>query len=148
MIKFNEIFKQSFLDGYKTIGTREILVALGISCLFAIYIFVFYRLVTKKTFYSKTFNISLAGITVITAAVILTIQSSVVVSLGMVGALSIVRFRTAVKEPLDLMFMFWAISSGIICGAGIAQVGVLLALVLTVIILVLDIISSNSKKTL
>ncbi len=138
MIKFEEIFKQSFLDGYEAVGTREILVALGISCLFAAYIFTFYRMVTKKTFYSKTFNISLAGITVITAAVILTIQSSIVVSLGMVGALSIVRFRTAVKEPLDLMFMFWAISSGIICGAGVAQIGVVLALILTIIILLLD----------
>ena len=86
---------------------------------------------TRKTFYSKAFNISLAGITVITAAIILTMQSSVVLSLGMVGALSIIRFRTAVKEPIDLMFLFWAISVGIICGAGLAQVAIILSLVLT-----------------
>jgi len=94
--------------------------------------------VTRKTFYSKNFNITLAVITVITAALILTMQSSVVLSLGMVGALSIVRFRTAVKDPMDLAFLFWSISVGIICGAGLAQVAVILSVVITVGILVLD----------
>ena len=93
---------------------------------------------TMKTFYSKNFYISLAGVTVITAALILTMQSSVVLSLGMVGALSIVRFRTAVKDPMDLMFLFWSISVGIICGAGLAQVAIILSLVLTLGIIVLD----------
>ena len=74
----------------------------------------------------------------ITAALILTMQSSVVLSLGMVGALSIVRFRTAVKDPMDLMFLFWSISVGIICGAGLAQVAVILSLVVTLGILILD----------
>ena len=77
-------------------------------------------------------------ITVITAALILTMQSSVVLSLGMVGALSIVRFRTAVKDPMDLAFLFWSISVGIICGAGLAQVAVILSVIITVGILVLD----------
>ena len=74
----------------------------------------------------------------ITAALILTMQSSVVLSLGMVGALSIVRFRTAIKDPMDLMFLFWAISVGIICGAGLAQVAIILSVVLTLGVLVLD----------
>jgi len=102
------------------------------------YIFLVYRVVTRKTFYSKNFNITLAVITVITAALILTMQSSVVLSLGMVGALSIVRFRTAVKDPMDLAFLFWSISVGIICGAGLAQVAVILSVIITVGILVLD----------
>ena len=137
---FNDIFKKSFLEGYASteITTFTIVVALGIACLLALYIFFVYRVVTRKTFYSKNFNITLAGITVITAALILTMQSSVVLSLGMVGALSIVRFRTAVKEPMDLMFLFWSISVGIICGAGLAQVAVILSVVVTLGILILD----------
>ncbi|MBQ2465439.1 MAG: DUF4956 domain-containing protein [Treponema sp.] len=97
-----------------------------------------YRLLTRKTFYSKAFNISLAAVTVITTAIILTIQSNVVISLGMVGALSIVRFRTAVKEPMDLAFMFWAISTGIVCGAGLAEIACVLAFILSIALFVLD----------
>ena len=139
-MNFNDIFKKSFLEGYASseITTVTIVTALGIACLLALYIFVVYRVVTRKTFYSKNFNITLAGITVITASLILTMQSSVVLSLGMVGALSIVRFRTAVKDPMDLMFLFWSISVGIICGAGLAQVAVILSLVVTLGILILD----------
>ena len=139
-MSFRDIFKKSFLEGFASaeITTATIVIALGIVCALALYIFFVYRVVTRKTFYSKTFNITLAGVTVITAALILTMQSSVVLSLGMVGALSIVRFRTAIKDPLDLMFLFWSISVGIICGAGLAQVAVILSVVLTVGILVLD----------
>ena len=137
---FNDIFKKSFLEGYASaeITTFTIIVALGIACLLALYIFFVYRLVTRKNFYSKNFNITLAVVTVITAALILTMQSSVVLSLGMVGALSIVRFHTAIKDPMDLAFLFWSISVGIICGAGLAQVAVILSLVVTAGILVLD----------
>ncbi len=139
-MSFKDIFKKSFLSGYTSteITTTTIVVALGIACVLALYIFFVYRVVTRKTFYSKSFNISLAGVTVITAALILTMQSSVVLSLGMVGALSIVRFRTAIKDPMDLMFLFWSISVGIICGAGLAQVAVILSVVVTLGILVLD----------
>ena len=139
-MSFRDIFKKSFVEGFATtqINTKTIVVALGIACMMALYIFLVYRLVTRKTFYSKNFNITLAGVTVITAALILTMQSSVVLSLGMVGALSIVRFRTAVKDPLDLAFLFWSISVGIICGAGLAQVAVVLSVVLTLGILVLS----------
>jgi len=139
-MSFKDIFKKSFLEGFASaeITTPTVIIALGIACVLALYIFFVYRVVTRKTFYSKNFNITLAVITVITAALILTMQSSVVLSLGMVGALSIVRFRTAVKDPLDLAFLFWAISVGIICGAGLAQVAVILSVVITVGILVLD----------
>ena len=139
-MSFKDIFKKSFLEGYSSaeITTPTIVVALGIACVLALYIFFVYRVVTRKTFYSKSFNVTLAVITVITASLILTMQSSVVLSLGMVGALSIVRFRTAVKDPMDLAFLFWSISVGIICGAGLAQVAVILSVVITVGILVLD----------
>ena len=139
-MSFKDIFKKSFLEGYASaeITTTTVIVALGIACVLALYIFFVYRVVTRKTFYSKNFNISLAGITVITAGLILTMQSSIVLSLGMVGALSIVRFRTAIKDPMDLMFLFWSISVGIICGAGLAQIAVILSVIITVGILVLD----------
>lgn len=137
---FRDIFKNSFLEGYATapITTVTVVVALGIACVLALYIFLVYRVITRKTFYSKNFNISLAGMTVITAALILTMQSSVVLSLGMVGALSIVRFRTAIKDPIDLMFLFWSISVGIICGAGLAETAVILSVILTIGILALN----------
>ena len=139
-MSFKDIFKKSFLEGYASaeITTPTIIVAMGIACALALYIFFVYRIVTRKTFYSKNFNITLAVVTVFTAALILTMQSSVVLSLGMVGALSIVRFRTAVKDPMDLAFLFWSISVGIFCGAGLAEVAVILSVVITVGILVLD----------
>ena len=139
-MSFRDIFKKSFLEGFagSEITLMTIAAALGIACVLALYIFLVYRLLTRKSFYSKGFNISLAGITVITAALILTMQSSVVLSLGMVGALSIVRFRTAIKDPMDLMFLFWSISVGIICGAGLSQIAVILSVVLTIGVIVLN----------
>lgn len=137
---FSDVFKKSFLEGYggNTIGTADLVATLLFTCLLALYIYLVYRLLTRKTFYSKSFNISLVALAIITAAIILTIQSSIVISLGMVGALSIVRFRTAVKEPLDLVFLFWAISLGIICGAGLIKLAILVSLLLTIVILFLD----------
>ena len=139
-MSFKDIFKKSFLEGFagSEITLITIVTAIAIACALAFYIFLVYRVLTRKTFYSKNFNISMAGITVITAALILTMQSSVVLSLGMVGALSIVRFRTAIKDPMDLMFLFWSISVGIICGAGLAQVAVILSIVMTLGVLILD----------
>ena len=137
---FSDIFKKSFLEGFSSsdINLYTASVAMLITCALAAYIFVVYRVLTKKTFYSKSFNISLAGIALITSAIILTIQSSIVVSLGMVGALSIVRFRTAIKDPMDLMFLFWAIAIGIICGVGMAEIAILLSILMTVGILILN----------
>ncbi len=137
---FSDIFKKTFLEGYSSadISIYTALAAMLVASCIGLYIFLVYRMLTRKTFYSKTFNISLAAITVITAAVIITIQSSIVVSLGMVGALSIVRFRTAVKDPMDLVFMFWAIVAGIICGVGLAEIAILMSLILTAGIVVLD----------
>lgn len=139
-MSFTEIFKKSFLEGFSSadINIYTATISMLITCGLALYIFIVYRILTKKTFYSKSFNISLAGVALITSAIILTIQSSIVVSLGMVGALSIVRFRTAVKDPLDLVFLFWAIAIGIICGVGLAEIAIILSVLLTFGILILN----------
>lgn len=140
MRTFKDIFKKSFIEGFSRYDNspENIILVFGIATIFALYIFFAYRILTKKTFYSKSFNIALPCLTLITAAVILTIQSSIVVSLGMVGALSIVRFRTAIKEPMDLVFLFWAIVNGIVCGAGFAEISCVLALTMTILLIVLD----------
>lgn len=137
---FSDIFKKSFLEGFTStdINVYTAAAAMLITCVLALYIFVVYRVVTRKTFYSKSFNITLAGIALITSSIILTIQSNIVVSLGMVGALSIVRFRTAIKDPMDLMFLFWSIAVGIICGVGMAEIAMILSIIMTVGILILD----------
>lgn len=121
-------------------SSAQIIFALAMTCLIAVYIFCIYRLMTRKTFYSKNFAISLVALAIITSSVIITIQSSIVVSLGMVGALSIVRFRTAVKEPMDLIFLFWSISVGIICGAGLAKIAVVASILITAVLFLLDIL--------
>ena len=139
-MSFKDIFKKSFLEGFASteITTLTVVTALGVACLLALYIFFVYRVVTRKTFYSKNFNITLAGVTVITASLILTMQSSVVLSLGMVGALSIVRFRTAVKDPLDTAYMFWALTMGILLGAGYFLIAVIVAIAIALLIFVLN----------
>lgn len=137
---FQDVFKKSFLEGFTSmdISAGRIMATFLVTCVLACYIFMVYRLMTRKSFYSKGFNVSLAAMSVITAAIILAMQSNLVISLGMVGALSIVRFRTAVKDPMDLVFLFWSISVGIICGAGLFEVALLTCLVVTVLILVLE----------
>ena len=139
---FKDVFKKSFLEGFNgmDITTAKIAATLFVTALLALYIFAIYRLVTRKVFYSKNFNIALAALSLITAAIILAMQSNLVISLGMVGALSIVRFRTAIKDPMDLVFLFWSISIGIICGAGLYEVALVTSVAVTVFILVLDMI--------
>lgn len=132
-MSFMNIFKSSFLEGFASanITVKSIIACMLVTILISAYIFAVYRLVNRKSFYNKNFNVSLPAIAIITAAIILTIQSNIVISLGMVGALSIVRFRTAIKDPMDLVFLFWSISIGIICGAGFAIIAVIASAVLT-----------------
>ncbi len=120
------------------IGLYESVTSLLFSLLVGIYIFVVYRLFIRKTLYNINLNIALMGMTVITAAVMLTIQSNLVLSLGMVGALSIVRYRTAIKDPMDLFFMFWSIADGIMCGARQFWLAIVVTLLLTAAILILS----------
>lgn len=120
------------------ISYKQMVFALFICCIIAGYIFLVYRVTTKTVFYSKTFNITMAVMSIITTGIILGMQSSLVISLGMVGALSIVRFRTAIKDPMDLLFLFWSIGEGIICGSGLYGLAIILAVVITLAIFILE----------
>ena len=135
------MFKKALIEGYATdkIGLGTILICFVFTMAISLYICGVYKLITKKSFYNKSFSLSLLIIALITSAIILTIQSNIVVSLGMVGALSIVRFRTAIKDPMDLAFLFWAISAGIICGAGFALIAVVVSLIVTVVIALFEV---------
>lgn len=136
-MNFRDIFKNSFLSSFSySIDIETVILNLFLTTVFAVFIFFVYRIITQKTFYSKNFNISLIIMAIITAAIITTIQSNVVLSLGMVGALSIVRFRTAVKDPLDLGFLYWSISIGIICGAGLSVIAAGLCVLVSIIIVI------------
>ncbi len=139
-MNFSDVLKKSFVNSFtvSNISTTEICIVIGITLMLAVYMFFIYRVINRKNFYNKSFNISLVIMALITASIIISIQSSIVVSLGMVGALSIVRFRTAVKDPLDLVFMFWSLSLGIICGVGLFEVAIVFAIVVTVVLFVLD----------
>lgn len=137
---FKDVLKKSFLEGVNVadFSITSVGLTIAVTAVLGIYIYLVYRLVSRRAFYSKSFNISLVAMAMITAAIILAIQSSVVISLGMVGALSIVRFRTAVKDPMDLVFLFWSISVGIICGAGLYGMALMLSLCVTIVVLLLD----------
>ncbi|MFA6808582.1 MAG: DUF4956 domain-containing protein [Eubacteriales bacterium] len=133
---FDDILKSSFLE--KAVDFSILDVALGMLVAFALGLFVF--AVYKKTFagvmYSASFGISLIAMSLITTMIIMAVTSNIILSLGMVGALSIVRFRTAVKEPLDIAFLFWAISVGIVTGAGLIPLGVLGSIFIGVILVI------------
>ncbi|MGI6562648.1 MAG: DUF4956 domain-containing protein [Clostridia bacterium] len=122
---FRDVFKSSFLE--KAVEFSVLDVALAMLLAFAIGLFIFY--VYKKTYsgvmYSAAFGVSIMAMTMITTLIILAVTSNLVLSLGMVGALSIVRFRTAIKEPLDIAFLFWAISAGIVLGAGLIPLAII-----------------------
>ncbi len=141
-MNFNDVIKKTVIEGfsYADLSTAKIIITFVITFAVAMYIFGVYRLVSKSAFYTKSFHISMAVISVVTAGIILAMQSSIVISLGMVGALSIVRFRTAIKDPMDLLFLFWSIGTGIICGAGLYKIAVIMALLVTIGILLLDIL--------
>ena len=114
----------------------------------AAYIYFVYRYITRTTFYDRNFNVSMAMVSVVTAGIILAMQTSLIISLGMVGALSIVRFRTAIKEPMDMLFLFWSIGTGIICGAGLYELVIIIALIVTFGILLLQIVPVSASPYL
>lgn len=141
-MSYSDIIKKSVLEGfsYADFSTTKMVVTLGLTFLIAVYIFFVYRFITRNTFYNKNFNITMAIISVVTAGIVIAMQSNFVISLGMVGALSIVRFRTAIKEPMDLLFLFWSIGTGIVCGAGLYELAIVIALVVTFGLLVLQLV--------
>ena len=137
-MNFQDIIKKSFLEQFNSeMSANNIITVLCVTAVICTYIFFVYRITCRKAFYSRAFAISLVVIGLVTSAIIMAVQSSVVISLGMVGALSIVRFRTAIKDPMDLGFLFWSISIGIICGAGLVEVALLASAMISVVMLVL-----------
>ncbi len=126
------------LGGGTTMTVRTVALILLAACLMGVYIFSVYRLSGKKAFYSKDLNMTIAGMPVIVAAIMIAMQSNLLVSLGMVGALSIVRFRNALKNPLDLLYLFWAISAGIIVGVGLYMLALALSFLMTALLFLVD----------
>lgn len=146
-MKFTDVIKKSVLQGFSTgeMSSTEIAVTLGITFLIGLYIFWVYKMVSKTSLYDKGFHISMTLISVVTAGIVVAMQSSIVISLGMVGALSIVRFRTAIKNPMDLLFLFWSIGTGIICGAGMFEIAIMVSLITTVGMMILEYMPGNKK---
>lgn len=136
---------ESIVNGVGMTDSTVIMILLT-AVVIGVYIFLVYKLTGKAAFYSRDLNVTLAGLPVIVAAIMIAMQTNLVVSLGMVGALSIVRFRNAVKNPLDLLFLFWSITAGIICGVGLEFLVILLCIIMTVLIFVLQLLP-NTKAT-
>ncbi len=148
-MSFKDMIKTSVLNNLASdITLKRIVVVLAVSMLLGLYVFLMYRLAVNNEFYSKDFNRTLVLMAVTTAAIVLALQSNLVISLGMVGALSIVRYRTAIKSPIDLFFMFWSISIGIICGAGLYILAIILCVVLTIGFFVTDKMASSKSPGL
>ncbi|MDF2923099.1 MAG: rane protein [Paenibacillaceae bacterium] len=128
---FTDLFKNSVIDNFvATVDITKVCLTMSISFLIGFFIYLLYKRIFSGVLYSKSFNISLIGMTMVTSMVIIAVNSNLVLSLGMVGALSIVRFRTPIKDPTDLIFLFWAAAVGIVTGAGFYS----LALVSSVVI--------------
>ena len=133
---FNDIFKSSFLENVSSISVLDMLLTIVLSFGLGLFIFFIYKKTFRGVMYSSGFGTTLIALTMITSIVILAVTSNVVLSLGMVGALSIVRFRTAIKDPLDITFLFWAIGAGIILAAGLIPLAVLGSVSIGLILLV------------
>lgn len=133
---FNDIFKSSFLENITGVSILDMAIALILAFGLGMFIFLVYKKTYQGVMYSSSFGTTLVALTMITTTVILAVTSNVVLSLGMVGALSIVRFRTAIKEPLDIAFLFWSIAVGIVLAAGLIPLAVISSLVIGVILLI------------
>ncbi len=139
---FSDIFKESVLAKFQTgdLTTASIAITFGMSLLIGLFIYFVYRMNTKSGFYNRGFNKSLAALPTITAAIMLAMGSNLTITLGMVGALSIVRFRNAVKDPMDLTYLFWSISAGIVVGSGLFALALILSLVIACLMFLLDLL--------
>jgi uncharacterized membrane protein YhiD involved in acid resistance len=130
-------YSEDKLSLFGKISTADIAFCLVITALIAMFIFFIYKLTYKGAVYNHSFNVSLVLMSVITAVILLAVSSNLVLSLGMVGALSIIRFRTAIKDPIDIVFLFWAISAGIACGAGLFPIAILGSIFIAILLLLL-----------
>lgn len=135
-MNFSDVFKSSFLSNINSFSAVDVLLALGLSFVLGLFIFMVYKKTYMGVMYSDSFGVSLIAMSMITSLVIIAVTSNVVLSLGMVGALSIVRFRTAVKEPMDIAFLFWAIAVGIVLGAGLLPLAVIGSVIIGIVIVV------------
>lgn len=135
-MSFSDVFKSSFLANVNSFSTLDVLLALGLSFVLGLFIFVIYKKTYSGVMYSDSFGVSLISMSMITSLVIIAVTSNVVLSLGMVGALSIVRFRTAVKEPMDIAFLFWSIAVGIVLGAGLIPLAIIGSVIIGIIIVI------------
>ncbi len=133
---FSDVFKSSFLSNINSFSTLDVLLALGLAFVIGLFIFLIYKKTYQGVMYSDSFGVSLIAMSMITSLVIIAVTSNVVLSLGMVGALSIVRFRTAIKEPMDIAFLFWAIAVGIVLGAGLLPLAIIGSVIIGIIIVV------------
>lgn len=133
---FQDIFKSSFIENVNAIPVFDMVLAMVLSFAVGLFIFFIYKKCYAGVMYSASFGITLIGLTMVTALVILAVTSNIVLSLGMVGALSIVRFRTAIKEPSDIVFLFWAIAAGIVLAAGLIPLAIFGSLLIGLILLV------------
>ena len=138
-IGFNDIIKKSFaqLNFSSTLSISDIAIVLFVTLLIGMFIFYTYKKTFQGILYTQSFNVSLVMVAVVTSLVIMTISSNFILSLGMVGALSIVRFRTAIKDPMDIVFMFWAIAVGIANGAGFFKISIVGSIFIGVILFIL-----------
>lgn len=134
-MSFSDIFKSSFLENVTAVSLLDMLLTLVLSFGIGVFIFLIYKKTCQSVMYSASFGTTLVALTMITSSVILAVTSNVVLSLGMVGALSIVRFRTAIKDPLDIAFLFWSIAAGIILAAGLIPLAVISSVVIGLILL-------------
>ena len=135
-MNFNDIFKSDFLENISSVSLTDMLIALILAFGLGMFIFLVYKKTCAGVMYSSSFGVTLIALTMITTVVILAVTSNVVLSLGMVGALSIVRFRTAIKEPLDIAYLFWAIAVGIVLAAGFIPLALIGSVIIGVILLV------------
>ena len=133
---FNDIFKSSFLENVTSVSILDMTLTLLLAFALGLFIYFVYKKTFSGVMYSSSFGVTLIALTMITALVILAVTSNVVLSLGMVGALSIVRFRTAIKEPLDIAFLFWSIAVGIVLAAGLIPLAVFGSAVIGIVLLV------------
>lgn len=133
---FQDIFKSSFLENVNAIPVFDMVLAMVLAFALGLFIFFIYKKCYAGVMYSASFGVTLIGLTMVTALVILAVTSNIVLSLGMVGALSIVRFRTAIKEPSDIVFLFWAIAAGIVLAAGLIPLAIFGSLLIGLILLI------------
>lgn len=132
---FNDIFKSSFLESITEFSAADTLIAMVAALVIGMFIFVVYKKTFNSVMYSTGFAMTLVGMTMVTTLVILAVTSNVVLSLGMVGALSIVRFRAAIKEPMEIVYLFWAVAAGIVIGAGMLPLAVIGSAIIGVILI-------------